>query len=328
MKQKVIAYERVAPSVLQALQQDYDVRYFKNINPKNDPDFLAFLHEAEGVIGTRFPADRELLEKAPNLKIVSTVSVGYNHFDIDELTKRGILATNTPGVLDDTVADLSMALILATARRLPELDRYVKEGQWTESLPDAFFGVDVHHKKLGIIGMGRIGQAIAQRAHFGFNMDILYNSRTPKPEAEKRFAAVYRSLEDLLRESDFVLLITPLTPETEELIGKKEFELMKQSAIFINVSRGGTVVEPDLIEALQTKEIAAAGLDVFAQEPVAPANPLLQMDNVVTLPHIGSSTAETELKMAKVAEENLRAGLRGERPGNLIDGRVWNTMEG
>src|SRR5690606_10849411 len=141
---------RVEESVLQALQKEYEVRHFKSIDPKSDPDFLRFLREAEGVIGTRFPADRDLLEKAPNLKIISNVSVGYNNLDIPELTKRNIMATNTPGVLDDTVADLAMGLILSTARRLPELDQYVRSGQWTETLPRDYFGVDVHHKKLGI----------------------------------------------------------------------------------------------------------------------------------------------------------------------------------
>ncbi len=323
MRKKIIAYMRLEKPVLEALQKDYDVRLFKNIDPQKDPGFLSFLQEAEGVIGIRFPAGRELLDKAPNLKIISNVSVGYNNLEIEELTRRNIMATNTPGVLTDTVADMAMGLMLSTARRMPELDQYVKNGHWIEYLPNEYFGVDVHHKTLGIIGMGRIGLAIAQRAHFGFNMDILYHSRTPKHEAEERFNATYLSLKNLLKQSDFVCLITPLTEETKGIISKKEFRLMKPSAIFINVSRGSTVVEKDLIEALKNREIAAAGLDVFIKEPVNPNNELLKLKNVVTLPHIGSFTHETELKMAELAAENLKAGLHGERPANLINHEVW-----
>lgn len=323
MKKKIIAYERLEKPVFDELQEEYDIRLFHGIDPRTNREFLDFLQETEGVIGIRFPADSDMLDKAPNLKIVSNVSVGYNNLDIEELTKRGILATNTPGVLDDTVADMAMGLMLSTARRMPELDGYVKAGKWTGTLPNEWFGTDVHHKKLGIIGMGRIGSAIAQRAHFGFNMDILYHSRTPKPEAEERFDATYLSLDDLLEQSDFVCLITPLTDETRGLIGMREFQLMKPSAIFINVSRGSTVVETELIEALKNEEIAAAGLDVYIQEPVDPSNELLKMKNVVTLPHIGSSTFETELKMAELAATNLRAGLNGEKPENLINPEVW-----
>jgi len=324
MKKKIIAYERVEKPVFEALQKDFDIRFFKNIDPKNDPDFLAFLQEAEGVIGVDFPADGELLEKAPNLKIISNVSVGYNNLDTNELTKRNIMATNTPGILTDTVADMAMGLILSTARRMPELDQYVKEGNWTESLPSSYFGTDVHHKSLGIIGMGRIGQAIAKRAHFGFDMNILYHSRTPKPVAEEQFHATYLNLENLLKQSDFICLITPLTKETEGMITISEFQLMKPSAIFINVSRGNTIIEKDLITALKNEEIAAAGLDVFEEEPVDPNNELLNMNNVVTLPHIGSSTNETELKMSELAAENLKAGLNGEKPVNLVNPDVWS----
>src|SRR5690625_1511318 len=286
MKKKVIAYERVEKPVLEDLERRFDVEFFKNIDTKTDERFLKHLKEVEGIIGLELKVDEELLDKTPNLKIVSNVSVGYNNLNIDELTKRNILATNTPDVLTDTVADTIFGLMLATARRIPELDHYVKSRQWEEALTNEYFGTDIHHKTMGIIGMGKIGQAIAQRGHFGFNMDILYHSRTPKPEAEKKYNAVYCSLEKLLKESDFVVLITPLTPETEGLIGIKEFKLMKKSAMFINGSRGKTIIEKDLIQALQEMEIAAAGLDVFEQEPVEPDNPLLDMSNVVTLPHI------------------------------------------
>lgn len=323
MKKKLIVYNRIEEPVLSELKDEYDVRVFRGHNAHEDPEFLTFLGEAEGIIGLGFPGNRDLLEKAPNLKIISNISVGYNNLATDELTKRNIMGTNTPGVLTDTVADMVLGLMISTARRMPELDRYVKQGQWKGSTSTELFGTDVHHKTLGIIGMGRIGEAIAQRAHLGFNMDIIYHSRTRKPDAEKRFNASYKDLESLLETADFVCLITPLTKETKNLMGKKEFELMKRSAIFINASRGRTVVEEELIEALKQKEIAAAGLDVYVQEPVDPDNELLTMDNVVTLPHIGSATAETEFKMARLATENLRAGLNGEKPRNLVNPDVW-----
>jgi len=320
MKKKIIAYNRVEKPVLESLQKKYDVDFFKDVNTKSDPEFLKCLEEAEGIIGLELNVDQDLLERAPNLQIISNVSVGYNNLDLEQLEKKGVMATNTPEVLTDTVADTIFGLLIATARRIPELDQLVKAGNWKEeAVGSEHFGTDVHHKTLGIIGMGRIGKALAQRAHFGFDMDILYHSRRQKPDAEKNYAADYRDLDTLLQESDYVCLITPLTPETEALMGEREFRLMKTSAIFINGSRGKTVDEPALIQALQNREIAAAGLDVFATEPVEADNPLLTMKNVITTPHIGSSTRETELKMSELAAYNLEKGLLGETPPNLIN---------
>ncbi|AQS55324.1 2-hydroxyacid dehydrogenase [Novibacillus thermophilus] len=322
-KKKILAYNRVSEPVLHDLQQKYEVEFFKHVDTRNDERFLQYLHQVEGIIGLELKVDKMLLDRAPHLKIVSNVSVGYDNLDVTALTKRGIMATNTPDVLTDTVADAIFGILIATARRIPELDHFVKRGQWSEFLVPEQFGVDVHHKKLGIIGMGRIGQAIAQRAHFGFDMEILYHSRTRKPEVDTKYRATFCTLDALLAHSDFVCLITPLTPETEGLIGKREFKLMKKSAIFINGSRGRTVVEEDLIDALEKGEILAAGLDVYKQEPVDPLNPLLKMQNVVTTPHIGSSTHETELKMSQLAAKNLEAGLNGIKPPNLINPEVW-----
>lgn len=323
---KIIAYERVEKPVLDELKSKYDVQFFKNIDPATDAEFLEHLKDAEGIIGLELPVNKELLDRAPHLKIVSNVSVGYNNLDIDELTKRGIMATNTPGVLTDTVADAIFGILLATARRIPELDHLVKSRNWNESLTNEHFATDVHHKTLGIIGMGEIGRAIAQRAHHGFDMDILYYNRSRNEAAEKTYHATYVSMEDLLKQSDFVLLMTPLTPATEGMLKLEHFQMMKESAIFINGSRGKTIVEKDLIKALQDKEIAAAGLDVFEQEPVEHDNPLLDMPNVATLPHIGSSTHETELKMSQLAADNLIAGLSGEKPPTLIDESVWEKI--
>lgn len=325
MKKKVIIYNRLEEPVVRALKKKYDVHYFDKIDTKKNPDFLNELQTTEGIIGLDLRVDEALLNHAPNLKIVSNNSVGYNNLDIEQLSKRNIMATNTPGILTDTVADTIFGLLIATARRLPELDHYVKRGKWTNTLEEKYYGTDVHHKTLGIIGLGRIGEAIAKRAHFGFDMDILYHTRTKKPEAEETYQAKYCSLDELLEKSDFVCLMTPLTPETEQHIGRREFQLMKSSAIFINGSRGRTIVENDLIDALHHGEIAAAGLDVFEQEPVDPKNPLLSMKNVVTLPHIGSSTTETELKMSQLAATNLEAGLNGDKPPNLINSILWQS---
>lgn len=263
--------------------------------------------------------DEEFLSHAPLLKVISNVSVGYNNFDIEAMKKRNVIGTNTPSVLDETVADLAFALILSTARRIVELDRFVKEGNWKPTtLYSETYGKDVSGSTLGIIGMGRIGEAIARRAKFGFNMDILYYNRSRKPEAEEKYEAEYCDLSSLLKRSDYVLLMTPLTPETFQLIGKEEFKLMKKSAIFINVSRGQTVDEQALIQALENEEIYGAGLDVYEQEPVDVDNPLLKMKNVVTVPHIGSATAQTEDAMSMRAAENLVAVLTGKAPKDPV----------
>jgi glyoxylate/hydroxypyruvate/2-ketogluconate reductase len=322
MKSKVIVYKKMDEKVLEFIRETCEVIYFEKLHSDVYSIFLEELKDADALLGSGLKVDGDLLDRAPHLKIVCNTSVGYDNLDMSELSKRNIIATNTPDVLNDTVADTIFGLLLATARRMPELDQFVKNGEWKETLKEEHFGVDVHHKTLGIIGMGGVGSAISKRARFGFDMDILYHGRSRKEEEEQTYNATYCSLEELLQKSDFVCLMTPLTPQTEGLMGKREFELMKQSAIFINGSRGKTVDEEALINALRAEEILGAGLDVFAQEPVSPANPLLSMKNVVTLPHIGSATAETRLKMAMLGAENLVAGLKGETPPNLIKGSI------
>lgn len=323
MNKKVLVVNRLEKEALDELQQEADTNVFIGDASLENPEFLKALQDAEGITGLGLPVNKELLQAAPQLKIVSNVSVGHNNLDLEEMTKRGVMATNTPDVLNDTVADLAFSLILATSRRIPEMDQYVKTGKWQEDLPAELYGWDVHHKTLGIIGMGRIGEEIAHRAHHGFHMDILYHTRSKKPDAEEKFGATYCSLDDLLQKADFVVLMIPLTPSTKGMIGEREFSLMKETSIFINVSRGQNVVEEDLIAALQNGEIRAAGLDVFDPEPVAQDNPLLNMHNVVVTPHVGSSTYATELKMSKLAVKNLLIGLRGEKPGELLNEEVW-----
>ncbi|ULT54738.1 D-glycerate dehydrogenase [Neobacillus drentensis] len=324
MKRKVIAYNLELTEALEKLDDQFKVQIFDSINPKTDPAFLEALKDAEGIVGLALPVDQELLDRAPKLKIVSNNSTGYNNLSIEVMSKRGVMGTNTPGVLEDTTADAIFGILLASARRIAELDHFVKSGNWQGHLTTAEYAIDVHHKTLGIIGMGKIGSAIAKRAHLGFDMDILYHNRTRNLEAEEKYHATYCNLDTLLKESDFVCLMTPLTPETENLIGEREFKLMKKSCIFVNGSRGKTVDETALIEALEQKEIHGAALDVYQIEPVKKGHPLLQFPNVVTTPHIGSSTYETELKMAELAVENLRAGLTGKLPKNLINPEVLN----
>lgn len=276
------------------------------------------IKEAEGLIPGTGLINDDLLSMAPKLRIVSNVAVGYNNFDLDAMKRRGVIGTHTPHVLDETVADLVFALILSVARRVPELDRLVKEGRWHKGSDEPMFGLDVHHTRLGIIGMGRIGEAIARRARYGFGMEVVYYNRSAKPEAERELGVKRMELEQLLRESDFVVLMVPLTAHTEKFIGAEQFAMMKETAFFINASRGRTVDEAALIDALKQGRIGGAGLDVFEREPVDPANPLLQMPNVVTLPHIGSATHKTRFDMAMVAARNLVMGVAGEQPPNVV----------
>ena len=321
MKSKVIVYKKLDKKVLDFIQNTFEVVYFEKLDSHTYPLFLEE-QGYQGILRSGLKVGKELLDQAPYLKIVCNTSVGYDNLNMEELAKRGIMATNTPDVLNDTVADTVFGLLLSMAKRIPELDHWVKKGQWESDLEEKWFGVDVHHKVLGIIGMGAIGSVIAKRAHLGFDMEILYHNRSRNEEAEQKYGATYCSMEDLLKQSDFVCLMTPMTPQTEKMMGKREFELMKETAIFINGSRGKTVDEDALIHALQTGEILAAGLDVFVEEPVRLDNPLLSMKNAVTLPHIGSATYETRLKMEILAATNLVAGLQGEIPATLIKSEV------
>lgn len=325
MNKKVLVVNRLEKEALEELQQEKDTTVFIGDASLENPTFVDALKQAEGITGLGLPVNKELLNAAPHLKIVSNVSVGHNNFDLAEMTKHKVMATNTPDVLNDTVADLALSLILATSRRIPEMDQYVKTGKWQGDLPAELYGWDVHHKTLGIIGLGRIGEEIVHRAHHGFHMDILYHTRSQKKEAEEKYGAIHCSLDELLKKSDFIVLMVPLTSSTKGMIGKREFSLMKETSIFINMSRGQNVIEEDLIAALKNRQIRGAGLDVFNPEPIAADNPLIHMDNVVATPHIGSSTYATELKMSRLAVKNVLTGLRGEKPANLLNEDVWKN---
>ena len=268
--------------------------------------------------------DAALLQGAADLKVVANIAVGYNNIDVPACTARGVMVTNTPGVLDDSTADLAFTLMLGAARRVTEVERYVRGGEWKGWRLKQWLGVDVHHATLGIVGMGRIGQAIAKRAR-GFDMRVLYHNRKRVAETvERTLEASWVSLDDLLRQSDFVVLQMPYTPETHHLIGAAELAKMKPTAILVNSTRGGVVDDAALIEALKKGTIRAAGLDVFENEPRL--NPrFLDLDNVVLTPHVGSSTEATRRAMAMTAAKNAVAALTGMAPPNLVNPEVAKT---
>ncbi|WP_433771046.1 NAD(P)-dependent oxidoreductase [Pseudomonas putida] len=323
MKKQVVLYKKLSPTLMARLQEQAEVTLIDSLDAQGLAKLRAALPRAHGLLGASLKLDAELLDLAPDLEAIASVSVGVDNYDIDYLSERRILLSNTPDVLTETTADTGFALILASARRVVELANRVRAGQWDRNIGPAHFGTDVHGKTLGIIGMGRIGEALAQRGHFGFGMPVIYHSHSPKPAVEQRFNAHYRSLPELLQEADFVCLTLPLTAETEGLIGTEQFAQMRPETIFINISRGKVVDEAALIEALQAGQIRAAGLDVFEREPLDPESPLLRLDNVVATPHIGSATHETREAMAKCAVDNLLAALAGERPINLVNARAW-----
>lgn len=319
LKKHVVLYKELSEPLMQRLQAETDVTLIKRLDAQGLEQLRAALPHAHGLLGASLKLDPQLLDLAPKLEAVASVSVGVDNYDIDYLTRRNIVLTNTPDVLTETTADTGFALILASARRVVELAIKVRNGQWQKNIGPESFGTDVHGKTLGIIGMGRIGEALAQRGHFGFGMPVIYHSNSPKPAVEARFNARYRSLNELLQEADFVCLTLPLTAQTEGLIGAEQFALMRPESIFINISRGKVVDEAALIKALQQGQIRAAGLDVFVREPLEVDSPLLQLDNVVATPHIGSATVETREAMARCAVDNLLAALAGERPANRVN---------
>lgn len=322
MKKTVLAFSRITPAMVERLQQDFDVIV---PNPKQGDvaaQFNEALPQAHGLIGAGRPLGRKQLESAKLLEVVSSVSVGYDNYDVSYFNERGIMLTNTPDVLTESTADLGFSLIMSSARRVAELDAWTKAGHWTASVGPGQFGTDVYGKTLGIVGMGNIGAAIARRGRLGFNMPILYSGNSRKPALEQELGAQYRSLSELLAQADFVCLVVPLSEKTTHLIGAAELKQMKPSAILVNIARGPVVDEVALIQALQNGTIRGAGLDVYEKEPLA-ESPLFQLNNAVTLPHVGSATSETREAMAERAMTNLTSALRGERPQDLVNPQVF-----
>ncbi len=274
--------------------------------------FLREAAQSDGVLV--MPSEKinaEFLEAAPRCKVVANMAVGYDNIDVPALTARGVLATNTPDVLTETTADIAWALLMAAARRLVEGQRMIEAGQWGAWHPFYMLGQDVAGATIGIVGAGRIGAAVARRAR-AFNMRVLYHNRRRSPQLEVAANAEYRAFDDLLRESDFVVMAAPLTSETRGMFGAPQFALMKDTAIFVNVARGAVVKEADLAEALKRGRPWAAGLDVFEVEPTPKDNPLLALPNFVGTPHTGSATLKTRTAMATLAAQNLVNVLTGK----------------
>lgn len=323
MKPKVFITRRIPEDILAMIQERCEVRVWPEENTPIPRDILEHeICEIEGLYCLLTESiDDSLLALGKNLKIVSNMAVGYNNIDIEAATRRDILVTNTPGVLTETTADLTFALLMMTARRMEEASQYLRQGMWKTWSPMLLAGQDVFGATIGIVGMGRIGEALAKRAK-GFDMNIIYYNRTRKLEVEKSLGVQYRTLEVLLEESDFVCILTPFTPETQNLIGRKELELMKPTSILINTARGGIVNEEDLYEALVNHKIYAAGLDVFNKEPLPTNHPLLTLPNCVALPHIGSSTIKTRREMARLAAVNLLTFFEGKMPPHCVNPSV------
>lgn len=322
MKKTVLAFSRVSPEMAERLQQDFNVIIPDPKKGDLNQQFDEALPHTHGMIGAGRKLGREQLASATQLEVVSSISVGYDNYDVGYLSERGIMLTNTPDVLTESTADLGFSLIMSSARRVAELDAWTKAGNWTRSIEATHFGTDVHGKTLGIVGMGNIGAAVARRGRLGFNMPILYSGNSRKTDIEQELGAQFRTLDQLLAEADFVCLVVPLSEKTKHLISTRELSLMKKSAILINIARGPIVDEPALIAALQNGTIRGAGLDVYEKEPLA-ESPLYQLSNAVTLPHIGSATHETRQAMADRAYANLRAALLGEKPQDLVNQQVW-----
>jgi glyoxylate reductase len=318
MPEKVLVTREIPSAGLRALEP-FDVRVLHERPPERG-ELLDAVRGVSGILSTATEKmDGELMDAAgEDLKVIANMAVGYDNVDVEAAAERGIVVTNTPGVLDETTADVAFMLLLAAARRLGEGERLLRAGRWEWWGPKQLMGRDVWGKRLGIVGFGRIGQAVARRAR-GFGMEVLYHNRSRKEEAEQELGARYVEFDELLETVDFVSVHTPLTDETHHLIGPKELGRMKPTAVLVNTSRGPVVDEAALADALAAGRIFAAGLDVYEEEPKVHPK-LLELENVVLAPHIGSASVETRDRMAALAAENLAAVLRGEDPKTPVNG--------
>ena len=318
----VLVTRKVFDETLSLLSKHFEVESNQRDIPFTPIQLLKRLQGKAGVIALLTDIiDERILAQSPDLKIVCNLAVGYNNIDVKACTRRGVMVTNTPGVLDDTTADFTWCLLLATARRVVEADKFLRAGKWKGWVFTHFMGHDIHRKTLGIVGLGRIGKGVARRAK-GFDMRVIYHDTTRVDEAtERELGVMHVDKRTLLRESDFVSLHVPLLPETTHYISQSEFALMKRTAILINASRGPMVDEKALIKALKEGKIAGAGLDVYEKEPKVERG-LIGLKNVVLAPHIASSSQETRIKMATMAAQNCVVGLSGQRPPNLLNPEV------
>lgn len=320
-KPKVFVTRKLAQEALDLISRETQMEVWPGELPPEREALLDKVRDADGLLSLLTDSiDAELMDAAPNLKVISNYAVGYDNVDLGEATKRNIVVGNTPGVLTETTADMAFALLMASARRLAEGHEYTLKGRWRTWSPMVLLGQDIHGAALGIVGLGRIGAEMAKRAR-GFNMRVLYHDPHRKSgRIEKELGAQFvPELSDLLSAADFISIHVPLTPSTNGLIGAAEFDMMKKNAVLINTSRGGIVDQKALYEALKSGRIFAAGLDVTAVEPIPQDDPLLTLKNVIITPHIASASVKTRTKMAMMAAENLLAGLKGELPPNCVN---------
>ncbi|MBL8351553.1 MAG: D-glycerate dehydrogenase [Burkholderiaceae bacterium] len=319
MRKNVLVFRALPDDLLGRLQADHDVTVADPRRPGQLPAFRAALAQAHGLIGSSVRLGAAELAGAAQLQVISSISVGVDNYDLEHLARRGITLCHTPGVLTETTADTVFSLIMATSRRLVELANWVRDGRWTKNIGEDLFGSDVHGKTLAVIGFGRIGQAVARRAALGFGMPVLYVN-----EAEVGLPALAGQvrrvgLDEALAQADIVALTLPLTEQTRGLMGEREFARMKPGAIFVNGARGAIVQEPALLAALDRGHLRAAGLDVFATEPLPLDSPLRRHPRVTALPHIGSATHETRRAMAELATTSLLQALAGQRPATAMN---------
>lgn len=318
MKQKVVVFSQIDADIQNKLEQNYQVSYIQPKLGDVNQQLLQQVQDADGMIGAGRLLNRDNLASATRLKIISSVSVGYDNYELDYLNEKKIYLSHTPHVLTETTADLAFTLLMSAARKVAYLDQWTKQGQWQRTVGEAQFGMDIFGKTLGIIGLGHIGAAIARRGFYGFNMNILYHNRREKPELAQGLNAQYCQLDELLQRSDFVVVAVDLNTDSKALIAAAELTKMQPHAVLVNISRGSVIDEQALVEALKAKQIFAAGLDVYQKEPLKESE-LFQLDNVVTLPHVGSATAATRKKMAELAYQNLVDALEGRLPRYVVN---------
>src|SRR6202521_4802439 len=323
-KPKVFATHSLFEAARQILQASCDLEYWAKPQRPPRADLLRRVKDKQGLVCLLTEKiNDELLQAAPKLQIAANVAVGFDNIDVAACTKRGVVATNTPGVLDETTADFAWTLLMAVARRLGEGEALARSGKWKGWDLDQLVGADVWGKTLGIVGFGRIGRAMARRAS-GFQMKVIYTDAVRAPEAvEKELKAEFRDMNALLAESDFISVHVPLLPETRRLFDAPKFKRMKPTAFLINTSRGPVVDEAALVAALESDQIAGAGLDVYENEPFI--HPGLKRANVVLAPHIASASLETRTKMACIAAENVVALFTGQQPPNILNPEVMKT---
>ncbi|SHH45435.1 2-hydroxyacid dehydrogenase [Thermosipho atlanticus] len=315
---KVFVTYKIPDEGLKILSQKFELEVHEEERFLTKEEMLEKIKDVDAVITQlRDPVDKEFIDSGKRLKIIANYAVGYNNIDVEYAKSKGIFVTNTPGVLTEATADIAWALILAVARKIIPADRFVREGKFEGWKPKLFLGYEIYGKTLGIIGMGRIGQAVARRA-LGFGMKVIYHNRRRLPDdIEKKYKADYVDLDYLLKESDFISINVPLTKETHHLLNKEKLRLLKPTAILVNTARGPVVDEKALYELLKEGKIAGAGFDVYENEPQLTPG-LEKLDNVVVLPHIGSATCETRSKMSVIVAENVIDALEGKKPRNLV----------